>query len=95
MLRLEALTGAIIGVLLSVAIFPLALLVTGETRIASIVSIALFASTSIATVVAVSLPSLMQRFDLDPAFGSGPLATVVQDILSISIYLGVAVVLLN
>jgi magnesium transporter len=95
MLRLEALTGAIIGVLLSLAIFPLALVVTEETRLASIVSLALLASTSIATVVAVSLPSLMQRLAIDPAFGSGPLATVVQDILSISIYLGIAVVLLD
>jgi magnesium transporter len=95
MLRLEALTGAIIGVLLSAAIFPLALFVTGETQLASIVSLALLASTSIATVVAVSLPSLMQKLDLDPAFGSGPLATVVQDILSISLYLGIAVALLG
>jgi magnesium transporter len=95
MLRLEAITGAIIGALLSLAIFPLALLVTEETTVASIVSIALFASTSIATVVAVSLPSLMQQLDLDPAFGSGPLATVIQDILSISIYFGVAVAVLN
>jgi magnesium transporter len=95
MLRLEALTGAIIGVLLSAAIFPLALFVTEETRLALIVSLALLASTSIATVVAVSLPSLMQKLDLDPAFGSGPLATVVQDILSISIYLGIAVALLG
>jgi magnesium transporter len=94
MLRLEAMTGAIIGVLLSAAIFPLALFVTEGTRLALIVSLALLASTSIATVVAVSLPALMQRLDLDPAFGSGPLATVVQDILSISIYLGIAVALL-
>jgi magnesium transporter len=69
--------------------------VTEETRLALIVSLALLASTSIATVVAVSLPSLMQKLDLDPAFGSGPLATVVQDILSISIYLGIAVALLG
>jgi magnesium transporter len=73
----------------------LALIVTGETRVASIVSLALLASTSIATVVAVSLPSLMQRFDLDPDFGSGPLATVVQDIFSISIYLAIAAALLS
>ena len=95
MFRLEALTGLIIGVLLSAAIFPLALIVTDEMRLASIVSLALLASTSIATVVAVSLPSILRRFDFDPAFGSGPLATVVQDILSISIYLGIADALLG
>jgi magnesium transporter len=32
------------------------------------------------------LPWLFDRFDVDPAFGSGPLATVIQDLLSIVIY---------
>jgi magnesium transporter len=31
----------------------------------------------------------------DPAFGSGPLATVIQDLLSILIYLGAVTVLLS
>jgi magnesium transporter len=93
-LRLETLTGLAIGGVLSVAIFPLALVVTGETRIALVVSLALLASASIATIVAVTLPSMMEKLDLDPAFGSGPLATVIQDILSISIYFVIAVALL-
>jgi magnesium transporter len=93
--RLEALTGGVIGVFLSVAIFPLALLVTGDTAVATVVSLALFASASTATVVAVSLPSLMERLDVDPAFGSGPLATVIQDILSITIYFAMAVLILG
>ena len=35
-------------------------------------------------------PWLFQRFGADPAFGSGPLATVVQDLLSITVYLFIA-----
>jgi magnesium transporter len=93
-LRLEMLTGAIIGVLLSTAIFPLAWIVTGETKLALIVSLALMAATATATVVAVTLPTFLQKLDVDPAFGSGPLATVIQDILSIALYFGIAVVLL-
>jgi magnesium transporter len=93
--RLETLTGAFIGVLLAAAIFPLALAVTGETRIATIVSLALLVSASIATLVAVTLPTLIQKFDLDPAYGSGPLGTVIQDILSISIYFAIAATLLD
>jgi magnesium transporter len=92
--RLEALTGAVIGLILSVAMFPLALLVTGDTRLAGVVSLALLASASTATVVAVTLPSIMNRLNLDPAFGSGPLATVIQDVLSIVIYFGIAAALL-
>jgi magnesium transporter len=38
-----------------------------------------------------ALPFALQRLGFDPAFGSGPLATVLQDLLSIAIYLLVAV----
>jgi magnesium transporter len=31
----------------------------------------------------------LNRLGKDPAFGSGPLATVVQDLLSIAIYFGI------
>ena len=35
-------------------------------------------------------PWLFQCFGADPAFGSGPLATVIQDLLSIAVYLAIA-----
>jgi Mg/Co/Ni transporter MgtE len=35
------------------------------------------------------LPWVISRLGGDPAFGSGPLATVIQDLLSILIYLGI------
>jgi magnesium transporter len=41
---------------------------------------------SIATVVAMILPWLIHRLGGDPAFGSGPLATVLQDLGSVLIY---------
>jgi magnesium transporter len=59
--------------------------------VALAVSLALVASCSIATVVAMLLPWLFQRLRLDPAFGSGPLATVIQDLLSIAVYFAIAV----
>jgi magnesium transporter len=37
-----------------------------------------------------ALPWGLDRLGLDPAFGSGPLATVIQDLLSILIYFVVA-----
>jgi magnesium transporter len=93
-LRLELLTGVVVGVLLSVAIFPMALLVTDEADLSLAIAISLMASTACATIVAMSLPWLMTRLSYDPAFGSGPLATVIQDLLSIVIYfmVGLAVV---
>ncbi|MDD7940593.1 magnesium transporter [Actinomycetospora lutea] len=82
----EAVTGPLLGVLFAAVTFPVVLLLWGDPRVAAAVAVALFAASSIATVVALALPSLLHRLGRDPAFGSGPLATVVQDLLSIVIY---------
>ena len=37
-----------------------------------------------------ALPTLIQHLGADPAFGSVPLASVIQDLLSIAIYLALA-----
>ena len=91
--RREAITGLVIGALLAACFFGFALAGWGDGRIAAIVAIALFASASIATVVAMTLPYLLARLGHDPAFGSGPLATVIQDLLSIAVYFTVAAAL--
>ena len=41
-----------------------------------------------------ALPYALARLGRDPAFGSGPLATVIQDLLSIAAYFSIAVALL-
>jgi magnesium transporter len=86
----EAATGVVIGLLIALLFFPFALIGWGEVDVALSVSVALFASCGIATVVAMALPLLLVRLGRDPAFGSGPLATILQDLLSIAVYLGVA-----
>ena len=93
--RREALTGVLVGVALSLAFFPFAVLRWGERDVALAVSLALFAACSIATLVAMLLPWIFHRFGRDPAFGSGPLATVIQDLLSILIYFVIALVIVD
>ena len=94
-LRLEALTGPALGLLLALVSLPAIWLVLGDLDVALTVAIALLAACSVATIVAAGLPMLMARSGKDPAFGSGPLATVVQDLLSLAIYFGVAVLVLG
>ena len=91
----EALTGLLVGVLLGVGMLPMVPLMVGDWMLASAVAVALLAASSIATVVALLLPWLLNRLGKDPAFGAGPLATVIQDLLSIAIYLGAVTVLLT
>jgi magnesium transporter len=89
-IRRELITGVLIGVLIGLAFFPFALIGWGNADVALAVALALTASCSIATSVATILPRLLSRFGSDPAFGSGPLATIIQDLLSIAVYLAIA-----
>jgi magnesium transporter len=91
----ELATGFVIGALIAAIFFPFALVVWSETDVAAAVALALFVSCSIATIVAMALPYALSRLGRDPAFGSGPLATVIQDLLSIVVYFAVAVALVT
>jgi len=90
-IRRELISGVLIGGLMAAAFFPFALAGWGDSQVALAVALALLAACSIATVVAAALPWLFQRTGADPAFGSGPLATVVQDLLSIATYFAIAI----
>jgi magnesium transporter len=89
----ELLTGVVIGVLLGAAFFAFSFAVWGVADVAAAVGVSLAISCSIASLVAMSLPYWLARLGRDPAFGSGPLATVVQDLLSIVAYFAVAALL--
>jgi magnesium transporter len=94
-LRVEVVTGLLIGIMVAAVFFGFALAVWGQADVALSVALALFASASAATVIAMTLPYVLNRFGLDPAFGSGPLATVVQDLFSIVVYFTIAVALVD
>jgi magnesium transporter len=91
----EALTGLLVGSVLGVLMLPAVALMTNDWLLAAAVAIAVLAASTIATVVALLLPWLLQKWGKDPAFGSGPMATVIQDLLSIVIYLGAVTALLT
>jgi magnesium transporter len=89
--RRELVTGLIAGAIVAAVFAPFALLAFGDADVALALGLALLASCAAATVIAMVLPWVFQRAGKDPAFGSGPLATVLQDLLSIAIYLGIAI----
>jgi magnesium transporter len=88
--RTESVTGLMIGLLLAGLTLPAVWLVLGSADIAVTVSLSLIAACTVATVIAMSLPWAMARLGRDPAFGTGPLATVVQDLLTLVIYFAIA-----
>jgi magnesium transporter len=85
----ELRTGMLIGAALGLIAFLPTLLAFGDARLAAAVSTSIFAAGSIAAAIGITLPWLLARRGVDPAYGSGPVATVIQDILTIVIYFAV------
>ncbi|WP_115288531.1 magnesium transporter [Sphingobium indicum] len=83
----EAATGLLIGVLLGLLAFLGVLFIFGNGALALAVSLSLVAASAFASIFGVVLPWLLDRAGFDPAFGAGPLATIVQDLASILLYL--------
>jgi magnesium transporter len=85
----ELRTGMLLGAILGLASFLPVWLVFGDARLAAAVATAILAAGTMAAGLGLALPWWIARSGRDPAFGSGPLATVIQDILSLLVYLGV------
>ena len=66
----------------------------GHPTLAMVVGVSLGVTAIVATVMASLLPLGLLRLGADPALASGPVATVVQDIMSVGIYLMIATALL-
>jgi magnesium transporter len=87
--RLELLTGLGIGLTLALVATPIVWWRWADAEVALSVGLSIFAACSIASLVALTLPWLLNRGRFDPAFGSGPLATVIQDLLSVLLYFAI------
>jgi magnesium transporter len=83
--------GALLGVLSGAA-----LVAAGYgPAVAVVVAITLALTAVISTQVASLLPLALARLGSDPALGSGPIATVLQDMLSVAVYLAIATLVLG
>ena len=85
----ELRTGMLIGASLGALSFFPVLAAFRDPRLAAAVASAIFAAGTLAAGLGLALPWLIARTGRDPAFGSGPLATVIQDILSLLVYFAV------
>lgn len=83
----EVVTGFLTGAVLAALMFPIMLWHWGRTDVAGAVSLAILAACSVASTLAMALPWILKSLRQDPAFAAGPLATVIQDLLSVLIYL--------
>ncbi len=81
----ELQTGVMIGLILAALVFPFIWLAFSAS-LALAVALALVFASSVATSIGLLFPWLLARAGKDPAYGSGPIATIIQDLLSLVIY---------
>lgn len=91
----ELAAGALIGLTLAALALPAVWLALGDSRLAVAVALSVLAAGTVASGLGLALPWLFDRLGQDPAYGSGPLCTVVQDLLSVLVYFLIASALLG
>lgn len=82
----ETQIGIIVGAVSSLVVASIVFLWLGSLKLAMATSLAIFLSVSSAPLVALLVTEIFQLEHSDPAAGAGPIATVIQDTLSVVIY---------
>ena len=82
----EMSAGILIGAVLGAIAWPLVYSTFGSGPLASAVALAIGVAGPLASACGLFFPWLLSRAGLDPAFGSGPIATVIQDVITLVVY---------
>lgn len=82
----EIATGALIGAMLGLLAFAMVWAVFGDLPVAAGVAASLMAGAVSASMIGLLLPWALSKLNVDPAFGSGPMATVLQTVLTVLLY---------
>ena len=91
----EAITGALLGILMLLVVIPFAWWQGNGLLIGLAVGISLISITTLAATAGALLPLLFDKMGLDPALMSSPFITTVTDIAGVFIYLNTATWLLG
>ncbi|MBI2023748.1 magnesium transporter [Candidatus Giovannonibacteria bacterium] len=86
----QTLVVSFIGVLMSGTLFVYSIITGSGNSIGGVLGIALFLAIISSVFTGLIIPYALSRFKFDPANASGPVATIIQDILSITIYFAIA-----
>src|SRR3989338_990132 len=90
----ETALGLGLGTIFGLAIGIFAAIWLNSPIIGLSVGLAMFVNVAIAPVVATLIPAILYKEHSDPALGAGPLATIIQDLLSLMIYFIIASLLI-
>ena len=91
----ELVVGTALGVIMGFLGALGAMIISQSAPVAVVVGLTLFTASAAATVLASLVPITLIKLGKDPALGSGPLATVLQDIFSLLIYFLFAMMIIS
>ncbi len=90
----ETFVGLGLGLLFGTLLGVFAAYWLGSIAIGLTVGLTTLINLSIAPAIAVAISSFLYRQGTDPALGAGPVATIIQDLLSILVYFLVATIII-
>ena len=90
----QAFIVGIMAVISAGLLFSLSYLLHRDPQVSVILGIALLAAVCSSLLTGLCIPYIFSRFRMDPANASGPIATIIQDIVSLVLYFSIATVLL-
>lgn len=90
----EFIVGAVMGIFVGILAGLFAYVLSSSLVVGYVIGISLFLSMTVATGLACVTPIILKGFKQDPAVGSGPFTTAVQDVVSLTIYFFVATLIL-
>ncbi len=83
LLLYEVATGSLMGLVLGVFALFGVWAIFADFRVALGVGVSILVAGALASAIGLLLPWSLSRVNIDPAFGSGPIATIIQDVLTI------------
>src|SRR3989338_1007482 len=84
----------IISIVLGTVAFFVSFLMYREVSISAVLALSIISASTISVVTGILVPFFFRTFSSDPANASGPIGTIIQDILSVSVYFLIATWLL-
>jgi magnesium transporter len=90
----EIAAGVLMGLIIALLAGTFTVVVFDEPALALAVGTSLIAACTIATTLGLCLPWAFARVGWDPAHASGPIGTILQDVLSLAIYFAAATIIL-
>jgi len=91
----ECLIVLILALIISGVVVAAGLFLKWDTKLVAVLGISLTVTILSSIFTGIVIPYLFRKIGQDPANASGPIATIIQDFISVAIYLGIASIIMG